>query len=428
MKTRRDTPPPLVPLAPPALLPYRQVTLSNGLPVVYLHDPCQEVLRLDVVLPHGTYYQPRPVVASATVNLLNGGTRSLPAAAIAGIFDFHGASVDLNCGVHRSEITLLALHGHAARMVEVLASMLLESVFPRREMEIYLRNRKQQHAVNMEKTSYLASQTLASLLHGEHHPYANRLEAADFDRVTVDEVKAFHRARLSAPACRLVLSGNVSDALLQAIDRCFSAMPREPLPPDDEIPTAPAPPGTYRVEKPGAVQSSIRVGKVGVRLASEDHAPFQLLNMALGGYFGSRLMSNIREEKGYTYGINSMNVTLARGAWWTIATEVNARQAEATLAEIHREIRRLREEPLPVEELQVVKSYYHGELLRELDGTFAQADALKYYLEHGTDTTYCLRALDQIHHCTPETLLLLAREYLDPSEMYTVIAGDPHAA
>ncbi|MDR1273148.1 MAG: insulinase family protein [Odoribacteraceae bacterium] len=423
MKINRRTPPPPAPLATPSLLPCQQFALGNGLQVTCLHDPSRELVKIDVSLPCGAYHQPRPIVASTALNLLNEGTSTRPAEEIADFLDFHGAFLDLSCGMHRSEIGILSLARHATGMIDMLASMILDSTFPRREMEIYLRNKKQQHADNMEKTSYLAREAFLRLLHGERHPYANRVEAGDFDRVTSEEARAFHRSRLSAPGCRVVLSGNIDDALPRAIERHLAAMPGEPLRPDAETPTDPAPPGLYRVSKPGAVQASLRVGKSGVRLDDEDHAPFQLLNMALGGYFGSRLMSNIREDKGYTYGIQSANVNLARGAYWMILADVNARHAEATVDEIRKEIRRLQEEPMSDEELQLVKTCYHGEVLQTLDGVFAQADALKYYLEHGTDASFCLRALEQARRCTPESLMLLARKHLSLDEMYTVIVG-----
>jgi predicted Zn-dependent peptidase len=423
MKVHREIAPALHPLAPPSLLPYRQETTGNGLPVIYLHDPRQEMFKIDLVLPHGAYHQPRPLVASTTINLLNAGTRALEAAGIADFFDFHGASVETRAGVHRSGISLLSPRRHAAKMIEMLATMLLDSTFPRRELEIHARNGRQAHEDDMEKTSYLARRAFLRLLHGEGHPYANHFTTADFDRVTVEDARAFHRSRLSAPACRLILSGNVDDDLPRVIERAFSPLPREPLAPDGEIPLAPATPGVYRFEKPGAVQASLRVGKRGVRLEDDDYIPFQLLNMALGGYFGSRLVSNIREDKGYTYGIYSMNVNLALGAYWMISTEVNASQADAALDEIRREIARLQEEPIPDEEMRLVKSYDHGELLRELDGTFAQAEALKHDLDYGTDTSFCTRALERARDCTPETLLSLAREHLRLDEMLSVIVG-----
>ncbi|MDR0766483.1 MAG: insulinase family protein [Odoribacteraceae bacterium] len=424
MKINRHSPPALHPPGTPTLIPHRDTRLGNGMNVTCLHDPLQETCKIDLVLPHGIYHQPRPLLASTTINLLNEGTGTLTAAEIAEFFDFHGASIELHTGMHHSTISILSLREHAGKMIEMLATMILESAFPRREMEIFTRNKKQQHEDNMGKTSYLAQRAFSRLLHGEQHPYANHFTGEDFDRVTTAGIREFYRARLSATATRVILSGNVDEAaLLPVVERAFSSLPPLPLAPDEEIPPSPASPGIYRVDKPKAVQASIRVGKEGARLHEEDYIPFLLLNTVLGGYFGSRLMSNIREEKGYTYGIHSANVNLERGAYWMISTEVNAGQANATVDEIRKEITRLQEKTIPDDELRLVKSYYHGEILRELDGVYAQAGTLRYYLEYGLDLSFYLRALESVKACTPARLLEIARERLPLDKMIFVIAG-----
>jgi predicted Zn-dependent peptidase len=261
------------------------------------------------------------------------------------------------------------------------------------------------------------------LLFGKDHPYSNHFTTEDFDKVTPHLVREFYRKRLSASDCRIMLSGRIDETVLDEVARHFSAFDRHPLPEDTPIPFSPAPPGHYRIEKADTVQSSIRIGKNGIQLLNEEYTAFQLLNTVLGGYFGSRLMSNIREEKGFTYGINSFNVNLPLGAYWSIATDVNSTQMKAALAEIEKEIRRLQQEPVPEKELDLVKSFYYGELLRELDGVFAQADALKHKLNYHTDNTFYLDMMEKIRQCTSEELMLLARKHLNIEELYTVIAG-----
>ena len=145
--------------------------------------------------------------------------------------------------------------------------------------------------------------------------------------------------------------------------------------------------------------------------------------MVLGGYFGSRLMSNIREEKGYTYGIGSYNVPMPLSAQWMIATDVNADQTEATIEECLKEIQRLRDELVPEEELNLVKSNFNGDILRELDGVFSQSDALKHKLNYGLDNSFYLDIIDRIKACTPDDLQRIARKHLNPEEMFIITAG-----
>ncbi|MDR2414871.1 MAG: insulinase family protein [Odoribacteraceae bacterium] len=423
MKPNRKSPPPLHPIDTPTIFTRQDARAANGLNLTCLHDPRQETCKIEIILPHGTYYQPRPVIASTAINLLNDGTTTLSAAEIAEFFDFHGAYIHLAAGVHHSSISILSLREHAGKMIEMIAKMIIESTFPEREMEIYLRNKQQQHEDNMGKTSYLARRAFLGLLNGEQHPYANHFTGEDFARVTTATVRHFYRERLTATATRVILSGNIDDALPNLVERAFAPLPSFHVAPDERFPFAPATPGVYRIEKQGAVQASIYAGKEGVHLHDEDYIPFLLLNTILGGYFGSRLMSNIREEKGYTYGVYSSNVNLNQGANWMITTDVNAGQADATIDEIRKEITRLQEELVPDDELNLVKNYYHGEILRELDGAYAQADMLGYYLMHDLDLSFCLRALERVKECTPERLLELARKHLPLDKMITVIVG-----
>ena len=297
----RNIEPPIAEISRPTLWGHQQITLPNGIEIVYLHDPNQEVFKMDVVLAAGIYNQSRPVIASSMINMLNEGTRQHTSAEIAELFDYHGAYVDYNCGMHKAELSLISLNKYASQTIRMLAEMTLESTFPQKELETYIRNRKQQHLVNIEKTSYLARMEFIYRMYGKEHPYANYFTLEDFDQVTPELLLDFYRERVQASQCRIMICGNVSDTVLQEVSQAFSPMSSNPLPPDKNYTIQPSSPGKYHISKPDAVQTSIRIGKSGVALLDEDYTYFQLLNMVLGGYFGSRLMSNIREEKGYTY-------------------------------------------------------------------------------------------------------------------------------
>ena len=127
----------------------------------------------------------------------------------------------------------------------------------------------------------------------------------------------------------------------------------------------------------------------------------------------------------YTYGIGSFNVSLPQRSYWSITTEVNNEYTEATIEEIFKEIHKLRTETVPAEELNLVKNYLYGDLLRELDGVFAQSDSLKHKLNYGLDNSFYIGIIEKIRQCTPEAILELADKYWNPEEMYIVTAGQP---
>ena len=423
--TQRDFAPALAPLTAPALLPYKRFSLPNGIDVVYIHDPAQEVFKIDAVFEAGIYYQPKPLIASTAINMLNGGTARHTAEEIADLFDYYGAYIDFNCGLNKSELSLISLTKYAEPVLVQLAEMITGSIVPEKELDLFLTNKRQEHLVTCEKTSYLARKEFSRLIFGDKHPYANPISADDYLRVQREEVLDFCHEHVHACGCRLMLCGNVSETVLQTVIREFATLPcpkaEHPVP---EYPFTPAQPGRYHVTKDNAAQTSLRIGKSGVRLNDPDYAHFLLLNTVLGGYFGSRLMSNIREEKGYTYGIQSFNVSLPQGSYWCIAAEVNNQHTQSAIQETFKEIQRLRTEPVPEEELNLVKNFLHGDLLRELDGVFSQSDALKHKLNYNMDNSIYLRLIREITTATPDDLLRLAQQYWNSDEMYVVTASD----
>lgn len=422
----RNIAPRITPLSTPSLLPYQCLILANGTEIFYLNDPLQEVFKIDVVFEAGIYYQPQPLVASTTVNMLNEGTLHHSAEAIADQFDYYGAYVDFSCGLNKTEVSLLSLNKYATETLTMLAEIITESNIPDKELEIYLTNKRQEYLVNLEKTSYLAKQKFSALIFGEDHPYANRIEESDYQRITVSLIRDFYHRYYQAGQFRIFICGHVNEGLLNTVTRLFGNLPiPSPGNISKEQPFHAAQPGRYHVSKENCVQSSIRIGKSSVRLTDDDYAGYMLLNTILGGYFGSRLMSNIREEKGYTYGIGSFNVSLPQRSYWSITTEVNNEYTEATIEEIFKEIHKLRTETVPAEELNLVKNYLYGDLLRELDGVFAQSDSLKHKLNYGLDNSFYIGIIEKIRQCTPEAILELADKYWIPEEMYIVTAGQP---
>ncbi len=420
----RNLIPNIVPLSEPVLLPYQCFKLNNGIEVIYIQDPSQNVFKMDVIFEAGVYYQSQPLLASTAINMLNEGTRLHSAEEIADIFDFYGAYTDFYCGLNKSELSLISLCKYARETITMLVEMLTESVIPEKELDIYLTNKHQEFRINNEKTAFLTRKKFSELLFGPEHPYANQISDKDFTSLSADKVRQFYHQYIHAGNCRIMICGNVNDTILQILTDQFSRLqspthaagfPKHPF--------QPAPAGHYHVEKNNAVQSSLRIGKNGIRLTDPDYAGFMLLNTILGGYFGSRLMSNIREDKGYTYGIHSFNISMPQNSYWCIATDINNEYVAVTIEEIFKEIRRLQAEPVPEDELMLVKNFLYGDLLRELDGVFAQSDALKHKLNYERDNQIYLQMIQQIKACTAADLLVLAHKYLNTDEMYIVTAG-----
>lgn len=428
MKPNRSQAPALSTLVVPELIPYNRTTLSNGIELYTLNDPSQEVFRLDVNFEAGVFYQPRPLIASTTINMLNEGTVYHSSCELAEILDYYGAYADFSNGLHNAEASLFSLTKYAAETIGLLGEMILQSSFPEQELEIYLENKRQQFLREEEKTSRLARKELAKLLFGPFHPYANVVHADDYGKVTREQVVRYYRERINASRCHIILTGCITDAIQKKTEEVFSQLPvPSAAPKTPEYAFEPAEPGYYHVQKDGAVQASLRIAQQSVNLRDDDYAGFLLLNTVIGGYFGSRLMSNIRESKGYTYGINSFNISSPLYSYWCIATDVNREYAEATIEEVRKELRKIQSEIIPEEELSLVKNYLYGDLLRDLDGVFAQSEGLKQKLLYGTDNSFYLQVIEKIRTCSATDLLEIANRHLHPDRLYIVTAGEETA-
>ncbi len=177
------------------------------------------------------------------------------------------------------------------------------------------------------------------------------------------------------------------------------------------------------IEKPDSVQSAIRIGKLTIGKSHHDFVKLQVVSTILGGYFGSRLMSNIREDKGYTYGIGSFIAPMNQASYFGIATEVGVDITRQAIDEIYKEINRLSTDIMPNEELELVKSYLMGEILKSVDGPFALAERWKGMLLFGLDSEYFKKMIETISSITPEEVLDIAKKYLVADEMYEVVVG-----
>lgn len=179
-----------------------------------------------------------------------------------------------------------------------------------------------------------------------------------------------------------------------------------------------------RVDHPGAVQSSIRIGRLLFPRQHPDFLGMQVVASALGGYFGSRLMQNLREEHGYTYGVVAAMVNFEREGYFAVAAQVGTEVTQEALREIYAEIERLRAEPMPEGELSLVKNIMVGEMMRILDGPFGIADVTIENILCGRDHTVINENIRRIQAMTPADVQQLARKYLSREELVTVIAGD----
>ena len=383
--------------------------LPNGVALYTLASEDFEVLRISFVFRAGSALQQVPFSASAAANLLAEGTRSMSAHEVAEQLDYYGSWYDVNIDRDYAYINFATLSKFFDRTLAVAEEILLRPTFPEEELRTYTAKRKQRLAIDRTKVDVEAREAFARALFGARHPYGISSDEAEYDRLTRDDVADFYRRFYTAENCFVVCSGRIGEHELQAVGALAAQLPH------GEAETAirfPAPETTHTafVEHPGAVQSSLRLGRLLFPRQHPDFVGMQVVATALGGYFGSRLMQNLREEHGYTYGVVAAMVNFEREGYFAVAAQVGTDVTQEALTEIYKEIERLRTEPMPEEELALVKNMMTGEMMRILDGPFGIADVT-------------IENIRRIRQMTPADVQELARKYLGEEGFVTVIVG-----
>jgi predicted Zn-dependent peptidase len=427
----RTVAPPVQPLARVTLPAADVVSLPSGARLHVLANNAQPVVRLQLVFRAGKTAEHRPGLASLTARMLLEGTTTRTARQIADEVAFYGASLECDAGYDRSTLTLYCLTRHLPALLPLVTDVLTHPAFPAAELEQLKTRTIQNVRVERQKTSFLASERFNELLFGSETPYGRPFDADAYQALTAEEAQLFHQAAYAFGNAEIFLCGDVA-AERELVAAAFSVVPasaRQAITsPASSVAAIPAadfvvPPS--RVVVPGSLQASVRMGRAWPAPTHPDTHRLKLLVNVFGGYFGSRLMRNIREDKGLTYGIYSSVAPRELGANLIIGTDVKGESADFAVSEIEMEMRRLQEELIPAEELETVKNYLLGKFANELSTVFEQCDKYKTLVFMNLSSGYYTEFVQQTEAADAETLRELAREYLNPETMQVVIAGPP---
>ena len=399
--------------------------LSNGVKVYTINAGSQDVLEIDFLFEAGTWFQDKKLIASFTNQMLTEGTSKLASSQIHEKLDYYGAFLGQNVDEHQAEITLFTLNRYLSETLTILEDLIKNPIFPEKELEVIRLSNKQGFLVNREKVSKKASNQFAKVIFGEKHPYGKRAELEDYDIVNTSHLKEFHKKYYTPDRMTIVAAGKITDDLIEQLENTFGNGKQQQTVDNDvsSFEFEVSPQKKHFIEKENAVQSAIRIGFRTINQSHPDFCGLMVLNTILGGYFGSRLMSNIREDKGYTYGISSHIVSQRETGYFIIASETGTEVCRAAIDEIYKEIKRLRTEKIEDSELQLVQNYLLGDVLRGFDGPFKLSEAFKNLLSSNLDYSFYENYIETIKTISAEKLMELANKYLQENDMYEVVAG-----
>ncbi|RZK38654.1 MAG: insulinase family protein [Pedobacter sp.] len=397
--------------------------LDNGIPVFTFNSGEKELVRVEFIFANVNWDPTKPLQAVAVNSLINNGTDKLSAKEIAEQVDYYGAFLQSEYGADHITITLYSLNRHLPSVLPIVKAILSESIFPQQELDIFIQNQKQKLQVNLQKNDFLARKAFANAIFG-NTPYGSDINPKDYDLLQRDDLISYYKSAFKPENCTIIAAGKFGDNEFALLDQFFGKdWANDKTSSTNSFQFLNNIGNKIAIEKADSVQNAIRMGKLAVNRTHEDFPAFQVLNTLLGGYFGSRLMANIREDKGYTYGIGSGVASLKHAGYFFIATEVGADVCNSALQEIYKEIELLRSELVSEEELDLVRNYMLGSLLGSLENIFSHADKFKNLHFSDLNYDYYTKYIHTVKNISASSLQQIAQDYLDPNTFVQVVVG-----
>ncbi len=396
--------------------------MPNQVPV-FLFKNNSEIASIQIVFKKGSFDQEVPLQAFFTARMLSEGTLTFKSHDIAQTIDYYGARLNAEASKDNITIALIVSKKNWSKLLPVLIEIVTAPVFPEKEFKVATNIALQRYLINNEKVKTLSIRKFKEVLFGNHNFYGYNTKKEDFDSLKTVHLKNFHQKYFTTSSCGLVLTGNFIDKNLQELEHHFMHLSQKSCPLSKSLKIESHTEKNHFIHKKGAVQSAIRYGCLAINRLHPDSTALRILIMALGGYFGSRLMNNLREDKGYTYGIGSSLVSLKKAGYITISTQVGNKFLKDSIAQISNEIEKLQTTKIDTNELFIVKNYLLGSLLRSTDGHLNLSNLTTMLFNYDLDFNYLDSYIHQIKQTTSEEMLITAQNYLNKDNFYTVVAG-----
>jgi zinc protease len=400
--------------------PEKQI-LSNGVEIYYIEGGKQDVCRMDVLYKAGNIFESKNLLSSVTNDLLGEGTVSKTSLQVNEAFDFYGAYIQRESSRDYAGLSLFASDKYIDKLMPLMLEVILESTYPQHEFDIYLKNRQARFEDNLKKVEFVCRNEFTGLVYG-NHPYGQPLRLQHFSEVNRNEIEAWYHQHYVQQIPVIFVTGHISSHSKNVIAETFAQLKgTKAIFPAIEFASPQL--GVHFIEQTGAIQSAIRVGRSIITIEHPDYASLSVTNTVLGGYFGSRLMKNIREEKGFTYGIGSGLVSFEKNGMWMVATEVGKDVAAQALEEVYKEINILVNEPIEADELETVKNYILGNYIKSIDGAFNQSEKIKTAILRGLDGDFYNRHLQKMLATTAQDIQKMASQYFTREHLVELVVG-----
>ncbi|MCC6724342.1 MAG: insulinase family protein [Saprospiraceae bacterium] len=395
--------------------------LANGIPVYETNLGTQDILKLELVFFAGRPYERKKLASRCAAALMREGTKQHTSAELAETIDYYGGTLSMPISMDMAGVQLHTLTKHFDKLLPLVTEMLSGPTFPQEELDSFIVRNKQRLQVDLSKNDFVAYRKFTELLYGTDHPYGYNSYAETYEGITRDDLVMHFRENYVSGNCQIFLSGKTNEGVRRLLDEQLGqaiAKGERKLAGQWAVNQVPQ---TLHEPMPDTVQKAVRIGCHLFNRQHPDYNGMYVLNTILGGYFGSRLMTNIREEKGYTYNIYSSHEAMLHGGYFYVGTEVGNEFVDRTIQEIYVEMEKLQQDLVDEDEMEMVKNYLLGTLLTNLDGPFNIAEVIKTFVSEGLELKAFEELAAAIKNITAEEVRELARKYFSKKDMWEVV-------
>jgi len=398
--------------------------LDNNVEVSFFNLGTQDVVHVEFVFKTGLSNHDNIIIPTAISDLIGVASKTQPSGKIIEKIDYYGAYLETSINMDIATVSVYSLSEHVNQVLEIVKNALVETLFDEKDVNIFLSNAAQKLKNDLERVEFHCLREFNRLIFADH-PYGNIVDFTDFENVNSAKLKKHYDSFFNAGNLSIIVSGCFNgEKIFQSLNSLFGKWGKIPSQ-KKVLKLSSSNPEKKYFSKKGAVQSAIRIGKIiPVEYGSRDYFILKMVNTVLGGYFGSRLMSNLREDKGITYGVNSSLINYDCASFLVIASTVKAESTDLALKEIYYELEKLCSEPISKQELKTVKNYMSGSLMRAIDGTFLIAEQYKLLNHKGKTMTHLVDFYQTIEQVNSDEILSISSKFLSPTTFSEVVVGN----
>ncbi|MDH5381348.1 MAG: insulinase family protein [Cyclobacteriaceae bacterium] len=396
--------------------------LSSGIPVYYYSVDEQPVVKIELLFDSSLFHEFNPAAGTFVSKLFKEGTHSKKSKEINQLFAEWGAFVECSANHQYFTVNIYSMNRVLPKVLTLVSEILNEAIFPEEEIVKLRQQQISQHRINLKKTDFVAHQVYNENLFGLTSPYGKKIDLSDIEEISREEIVRYYNAIVQSRPFTVLIAGYVAKGVIKSMEDVFSAHQ-----------TIVGLTGDFKVHDfkvnniidnwEDAVQTSLRSGRMMPNRKDKDIHKIAVANEILGGYFGSRLMKNIREEKGYTYGIYSRINHLKHASYLTVSAEIIKESKEDALKEINKEIDILLNVPVPKDELEVVKNYMLGTFYNNLSSPFSVLSLFKMLHDSNLEYDYFTDRFRTIQNISSKDLIEIYNKYFDYRQFLSVMVG-----